>query len=124
MKILKFADIEPIAPHGSPLYRYESLEAPDVTVNIAVMKPGDKQDHPAHSNNVMFVLQGAPTCTGEDGTVTVLGPNDAVAFGGGDYRNMSNDTDQDVLLLLIEKKREGGPGGPGGPGMPPPPPQA
>lgn len=115
MKILQFQNIIPIAPHGSPLYRYEALEAEDVTINIACMKPGDKQEHPAHSNNVMFVVEGTLTCTAEDGTVSILGPKDAISLVGGEYRNMRNDTEQDVLLLLIEKKRTGGPGGPGGP---------
>lgn len=115
MKILKFKDIAPISPHGSPLYRYEALDAEDVTINIACMLPGDKQDHPAHSNNVMFVVDGTLTVTAEDGTVSNLGPKDAISLTGGEYRNMVNNTRENVLLLLIEKKRAGGPGGPGGP---------
>lgn len=77
-------------------------------VNLLTLAPGvwSSQRHwHSHEDEFVYVLAGRPTLVDDSGP-QALAPGDCAAFKAGDENghHLRNDTDQDVVLLIVGSK--------------------
>ncbi|WP_255193341.1 cupin domain-containing protein [Natronobeatus ordinarius] len=87
----------------------EPLNTSDVAITRYVLEPGERFSGSVHAHvdqeEVFVVLEGEATFETEDGEV-VVGEDEAVRFGPGEFQTGANDGDEPVVALALGAPRE------------------
>ena len=112
---MRKVSIDDVSPEPSDEYHADRrplsgpLNTSDVAITRYVLEPGERFSGSVHAHmdqeEVFVVLEGEATFETEDDEV-VVGENEAIRFGPGEFQTGANDGDEPVVALALGAPRE------------------